>query len=214
MIAAMYAAARSDCAAAVNIDGHAAGPDDRLLGMAPAVVRDRWAEVIAVNVRILPGGGVPVEENDLPAIRKAMTDMWITLGVPPDMESAALDRAMHRLDDGRLLFRPSAASARPMLDQTFDLDLFGIYRRLTCPLLIFNGVGAEPADMPGPPWWREFIAAHHEAVRAGLDSVAVENPYVDVETVDDTHYLFVKQPEATAQRIRTFIARAVPSAAD
>src|SRR5438445_4938255 len=100
MIAAMYAATRDECAAAVNIDGHAAGPDDRLLGMEPAAVRDRWTQVSALNVRILPGGGVPVEARDLPTIRKAMTEMWISLGVPPVVESPALDRAMHRLSDG------------------------------------------------------------------------------------------------------------------
>jgi pimeloyl-ACP methyl ester carboxylesterase len=92
MIAAMYAKARDDCAAAVNIDGHAAGSEPRLLGLDPQQVRERWEEVSRLNVRILPGGGEPIDEEELPVVRQAMVDLWSELGVPQEVELTALDR--------------------------------------------------------------------------------------------------------------------------
>jgi pimeloyl-ACP methyl ester carboxylesterase len=197
MIAVLYAATERDVAAIINVDGHGSLPEDRR------------AELITVNINGLPGGGEPIDEADLSAVKEASIVQWAGLAVPREIETAEFDRSLHRLEDGRFQSQPTGAAGAEILGMAYSLDLSPLYSRTGCPVLVFNAIGKDRGvETLGVSWWTDFARAYRDMVSNRLAAIAAENTHVSVETVDATHYVMVSHANAVADRIQTFLSSA------
>ena len=101
----------------------------------------------------------------------------------------------------------TAAAARQMNQQSRLMDLFPLYRRLACPLLVFNATAPEDRRsrklLVGKG--RELVQAYREGLRRDLGALAADNPMVEVVEVDATHMLITTHPELVAGHITAFM---------
>jgi pimeloyl-ACP methyl ester carboxylesterase len=131
---------------------------------------------------------------------------------------AKQDRRLRRLTSGlpaiavralmRALRKPAVAAetVRQVIAESQALDLFALYRQVTCPLLVFNATAAE--DRRVMKLWAGDGVSLARAFRQGLAhdlaALAAERPMTEIATVDATHMLIKTHPELVAQRIRAF----------
>jgi pimeloyl-ACP methyl ester carboxylesterase len=123
----------------------------------------------------------------------------LTTGVP-----AAAIRALLRV-----LGKPTISSetTRQVLREVDAIDLFELYRHISCPLLIFNAIATE--DRRLMKLWAGDGLAMAAAYRQGLDrdlaALAADRPTTEVVTVDAPHMLIRTHPELVGQAITAFL---------
>jgi pimeloyl-ACP methyl ester carboxylesterase len=103
-------------------------------------------------------------------------------------------------------------TARQVMREVDALDLFTLYRELTCPLLVFNATAPEDGRLmkrlAGDGG--SFVGAYRKGLERDLALLAAERPRTEVATVDATHMLIRTHPELVARRITTFLQAVVP----
>ncbi|NSC25364.1 alpha/beta hydrolase [Streptomyces albus subsp. chlorinus] len=203
MVAALYALHHPAAPAAVNLDGHGYGRPEQYAGLDRDHVESRLAEVRRFAARAA-GQELPAEAMDVLLARQ--TSMAEDLGIPGTLFEAGLRRALAECEDGRRYLRPERAPALQMLAAMDQLDLFGVYRRLTCPLLICRAARPNPPT-PGLPWFDALMAAYATGLARDLARLATTHPHVTVEEVDATHAMLLERPDDVAALILTFAAR-------
>jgi pimeloyl-ACP methyl ester carboxylesterase len=98
-------------------------------------------------------------------------------------------------------------TVREVLDAADAIDLFALYRRLSCPLLVFNATASEQRRMrrlvagEGPA----LVAAYRDGLRRDLAALAAEREGTQVCTVDAPHMLIRTHTELVARSITDFL---------
>ncbi|MFC9221356.1 alpha/beta fold hydrolase [Streptomyces hygroscopicus] len=203
MLAALYADAHPRTPAAVNLDGFGWGRPEQYAGRDPeAVVQD--LDRAHAFARAAAGRTFPPEALD--SVRERTTAMGEKLGIAPELFEEGFRRSLGETEDGQLFLRPERERAVEMLAVLRELDMFPVYRRLTCPVLI---VRAERLPEQGGElaWFDALMAAFAQGLRRDLDELAVGHPHVTVGTVDATHAMLLECPRTVAADIRAFTNR-------
>jgi pimeloyl-ACP methyl ester carboxylesterase len=129
------------------------------------------------------------------------------------------DRRIERLTSGvpamllrgllLLLRKPtlSPQATREVIREVGAIDLFALYRKLSCPLLVFNAVATETGRMRR--LWAgeglELSTAYRAGLRRDLAALAADRARTEIATVDASHMLFRTHPELVARRITSFL---------
>lgn len=103
----------------------------------------------------------------------------------------------------------SGETTRQVIGESGAIDLFALYRQMTCPLLIFNAISTETGRVQrlwagdGPA----LAAAYRQGLARDLAALAAGNPQREVVTVDATHMVIRTHPELVAGHITSFLQR-------
>ena len=200
MIAAYYGAAHPEARGVINLDGH--GPGDPSLY--DGVSADEHAAATARIQATAPP--LPTDnEGDaawLASARTAGRAMSELLGVPAELLDEFTDRNFVEVEPGRWRRHPSPTL---MTGLQGDLRLFDLYRRVECPLQIFNCTGAAPGL---PEDMVAFMAAYRRGLTRALHELAESRPNVDVVVLPEFHHngVLARGAKVAAAEIRRFIA--------
>lgn len=109
----------------------------------------------------------------------------------------------------RLLRQPTVApeTVAQVRREVDALDLFALYDRLPCPLLVFNATAEEDRRLMRL-WAGEGVtlaAAYRKGLERDLAALAAERPRTEVATVDASHMLIRTHPALVAQSIAAFL---------
>ncbi|MGW7266227.1 alpha/beta hydrolase [Streptomyces sp. NPDC054842] len=194
VIAVLYALEHPDLTpGAVNLDGFGwerPGQDgDPGYGGDPAA---------ALSGRPLPADGL----KELLALQRTLSER---LGIPYELLEAGVLRATHDRPDGRLELRPERARAREMREAVGSLDLFGLLRRTTRPVLLGRALRPAPR-IPGMDWSCGPTAAGAKDLDRELAELAQYGAGVTVTGIDATHAMLLESPRAVADAILRFAA--------
>ena len=197
MIAARYGAAHPDARGVVNLDGHGVGDPSLYDGMTEAEVADGMA-------LLQPPGASGPHEGDAEWAAKARTDarrVAEAMGVPAPLLDEWVERDFVEVEPGRWRRHPS-----PQLLAGLDGDqrLFDLYRRIECPLQLFNCTG----EAPLPPELAPVMAAYRRGLTRALRELADERPGVDVVVLPDFHHnaVLAGGAKVAAAEMRRFIS--------
>lgn len=209
MVAAMFAEADGACAAAVNLDGHGSGRPGLWVGLEPEVGIAQARQLRELGSRMMPSGRLtPQEARDAQAAVEAAA---VGVGMPVDAARETWVRRTASHDDGTMTLRPTRRQMDELLDAIDQLDLFQLYRRVRCPLLVYHAVrlpdldAATPGDGGLPPWLPAYHAAFSRGIERALAQLAQECPRVRVRTVDLTHGLILEAPQQLAAEVSDFV---------
>jgi pimeloyl-ACP methyl ester carboxylesterase len=201
MIAAHYGAVHPEARAVINIDGHGSG--DRSLY--DGVTDDEYEQATAMldaQQSATPGRGDAEGDEAWLAAEREQLRSFMTMVVPADRLDEFVERNFVELEPGRWRRHPAATLFEGLRG---DLDLFSLYRRIECPLQVFNCTG-EPVGMPAG--LVDFMQAYRRGLTRALGELAVERPNVDVVTLPDHHHngVLAGGAKVAAAEIGRFVA--------
>ena len=106
--------------------------------------------------------------------------------------------------------RPAStpATMREVLGSVETLDLLALYRRVTCPLLVFNAVAADErlvVKLLAGDRGRALARAHRSGIRRDLAELAADHSNVEVAEVEATHMLVRTHPALVAEHVTRFL---------
>ncbi|MEU8890730.1 alpha/beta hydrolase [Streptomyces sp. NPDC048442] len=195
MTAAFCAATRPGTPAAVNLDGFWWGTPGRY--EADARVRE--------TVRAAAGAVMPAEYI---AQQAAYAGKF---GIPYGRAERAARAAARELPDGRWQTLPERDISLAMYDEMDALDLFALFRKVECPLLLVRAGREQPPGPPGMEWFDAFLSEYGAGLTDDLAALRAYRPEtVTVERIDATHALLLEEPEAVAALVRGFVTRPGP----
>ncbi|MET7441125.1 alpha/beta hydrolase [Streptomyces sp. NPDC005568] len=194
VLAVLYALEHPDVTpGAVNLDGFGwgrPGPDGD-----PGSEED---PALAASGRPLPADGL----KELLALQRTLSER---LGIPYELLEAGVRRATHDGPDGRLALRPERAQVREMRAAIDSLDLFGLLRRTTRPLLLGRALRTAP-PIPGMDWSCAPTAAGARDIERELAELAEYRAELTVTGIDATHAMLLENPRAVADAVLRFAA--------
>ncbi|MFF4175370.1 alpha/beta fold hydrolase [Streptomyces sp. NPDC001750] len=200
MVAASYAVERPGrVPGAVNLDGFWWGTPAQYPGMDPDEVARRLADIGAM-ARASAGLRMPAEYVEQQAAYS------VGLGIPYERAKASFRASVRELPDGGWQLLPERECALEMLDAMDALDLFALFRRVHCPLLLVRALHRVPAT-PGMEWLDEMTEAYGHGLARDLAELAAERAGVTVEGIEATHAMLLEAPERVAELVRGFVAR-------
>lgn len=205
IIGALYGE-HQDCSAVINIDGHLQDRPDLYAGMEPAEAAQRIAELKVLSQAIWDNMQAPLTEEAVNQARTAALAQAEAAVVDPSLALDCFERALERRPDGTYRRRPSKATIDPMLFAVTGFDLFALYRRVGCPLLIYNCVAAEAAVPGAPEWLGPLMTAFRRGLRRELSTLAAERPNVSVLEVEAGHLLILDRAELVANQVLDYLA--------
>ncbi|WP_406176635.1 alpha/beta fold hydrolase [Streptomyces sp. NBC_00996] len=207
MIAVLHALEHPEVTpGAVNLDGYAWGRLDQYVGLEPAYVEERLAEVRKLAATV-SGERLPAEA--LKAVLAQQRAMSEQLGIPYELLEAGVLRSMRERPDGRLELGPERVHALEMLDAIDSLDLFALFHQVPVPLLLGRALRPVPS-IPGMDWFDELMAAYGKGLARDLAQLADERTEVTVAEIDGTHAMLLENPRAVADAILGFTSQAIP----
>jgi pimeloyl-ACP methyl ester carboxylesterase len=207
MIAAMYGERLAGISAAVNLDGHGKARPDQYVGVSPDELVERLTMMSEVGKQLLSAPPISLPAEHLEAARAATLQRQEAAGLGR-IGAEPFDRSIAQGPDGEFRTRPNPEFTRSLIADVEELDLFAVYRRVACPLLVYQAIAAAPAPPGLPSWWEEMMAAHRLGLARDLEALAEAFPHVQVHAVDATHALILEQPELIAAELIAFIAAA------
>ncbi|WP_411080933.1 alpha/beta fold hydrolase [Streptomyces sp. cmx-18-6] len=200
MVAAEYAATRPErVAAVVNLDGFGWGRPDQYVGLAEEEVARRLAEIGAMS-RASAGARMPA------GYVTGQVAYSVGLGVPEARAEAACRASARELPDGGWQLLPERPGAVEMLDAMDGLDVFALFRRVRCPLLLVRAQD-RVGPTPGLEWLEDLLDAYGQGLGRDLGELAARRPNVTVESVAATHAMLLQAPERVAGLVGDFIDR-------
>ncbi len=191
MLAAHLAATRPGIRAAVNLDGFWWGAS----GDAEARAR--------ISAVVRAGAG---------AVNPAHLDQQVAhaagLGIDPEVAERSARAAARELPGGGWQTLPLRDTALAMFDALDALDLFALFRRAACPLLLVRAERKDPAAPPGMEWFDDFLAGYRVELTRALAGLTADRPdTVTVRGIDATHAMTLEEPKAVASLITEFTSR-------
>jgi pimeloyl-ACP methyl ester carboxylesterase len=201
MIAVRYALEHPDVTpGAVNLDGYGWGRLDQYVGLDPAYVDERLAQVrelaVAASGRPLPADGL----KELLARQRTMSEH---LGIPYELLEAGVLRSLHERPDGQLELRPEREHGLEMLAAVDSIDMFALFERMPGPLLLGRALRPVPSS-PNMDWFDELMAAYAKGLARDLAELAERRADVTVAEVDGSHAMLLENPRAVADVILEF----------
>ena len=200
MIAAHWGAAHPEARGVINLDGHGSGDPSLYDEISPE-------EYEATRARMqMTGAPIPTDnEGDAAWYEQARTEgraISEMLGVPADLVEEFTDRNFVEVAPGRWRRHPSPTL---MTGLQGDLRLFDLYRRIECPLQIFNCTAAAPGL---PDDIVSFMAAYRRGLTRALRALAEARPSVDVVVLPEFHHnsVLARGAKFAAAEIKRFVA--------
>ncbi|MFH8473144.1 alpha/beta fold hydrolase [Streptomyces sp. NPDC018000] len=200
MVAALYAAERPGLVpGAVNLDGFWWGSPAQYPGLDPDEVARRLAD-IGDMTRASAAQRMPAEYVEQQATYS------VGLGIPYERAEASFRASVRELPDGGFQLLPAQECALEMLDAMDTLDLFALFRRIPCPLLLVRALHRVPPT-PGLEWLDELMDAYGQGLARDLTKLATERAGVTAEGIGATHAMLLEVPEQVAELVRGFVSR-------
>ncbi|AVH54984.1 MULTISPECIES: alpha/beta fold hydrolase [Streptomyces] len=194
---------------AVNLDGYAWGRLDQYVGLDPAYVGERLAQV---RKAAETASGEPLPADGLKGRLARERAMSQQLGIPYELLEAGVLRSLRERPDGRLEPRPERQHAREMLNAVESLDPFALFRRVAVPLLLGRALRPGP-PIPGMEWLGELMGAYAQGLARDLAQLAEQRADVTVAEIDGSHAMLLENPRAVADAILDFTSRTIPGSA-
>jgi pimeloyl-ACP methyl ester carboxylesterase len=202
MIAAFYGAAHPEAPGVINLDGQGSGNRSLYDG----ITDEEYERAVTLleQVNAAPLGG---DEGDAAWYAQALVQargMTELLGVPADLVDEWTARNFVEITPGRWRRHPSPTLFAGLRG---DLQLFDLYRRVECPLQVFN---CTAAGAPGiPPELDEVMQGYRRGLTRALHDLAEERANLDVVVLPQcTHTGVVAGGARTAaDEMRRFLSR-------
>ena len=148
---------------------------------------------------------VGYDESEVQALldKQQQKVAWLTRG-----PFAAVLRAL-LVAAGR---RPATTphTLRQVMHSVAALDLPALYRRVECPLLVFNATGPDERRLVriiAGTRGLSLARAHREGIGRDLATVAADRPLLEIADVHAAHMLIRTHPQLVADRITDFFDR-------
>lgn len=191
---------------AADLDGYGWGRPDQYMGLDPAYVEQRLAEVRESARARMPGAPLPVDGlQTLLAQQRTLSEQ---LGIPYELLETGLLRSVHHTPAGGLELRPRRAPTLEMLDAIDALDPFDLFDRMRRPLLLGRALRPTP-PVPGRGWLDDLMTAYAKGLARDLVALAERNASVRVVGIDGTHAMLLENPGAVADAVLAFAAEAL-----
>ncbi len=151
MIASMWGRDHPQSAGIINLDGHGNPRPDQYVGLDPKWVADQRAQLETMFKQQMAALDGPLSDAQIVALTEQQKAVAARVGAPEDVFIEGLDR-MLETRAGETYLRPSPSGLGGEIYAALDaIDMYAIYREMTCPLLLFNA--EDPAlAAPGPAW--------------------------------------------------------------
>ncbi len=203
LIAAVWAERHPECPGAIGLDGAPWPGPGQCVGMDLDTFRKLRAEAEAQFERGMAAVAGPLSDVQLAGMRAQQQAFGIS---ESDLEEVI--GRMLESRDGQTYLRTSIEWGRPVFRSYQELDLFSVYRRVRCPLLIVNALEVVPGtgagrERSGPA---QMFAAARRALTRDLRALADELPNVRLENVEATHGLVFERPQVVADLITRFLS--------
>lgn len=203
LIAVVWGVRHPECPGAISLDGAPWPGPDQCVGMDLDTFRKLRAEAEAQFERGMAAMAGPLSDVHLAGIRAQQQAFGIS---ESDLEEVIGPMLESR--DGQTYLRTSMEWGRAVFRSFQELDLFPVYRRVRCPLLIVNalevvsgsGAGSEQSGLAS------MFAAARRALTRDLAALADELPNVRLENVKATHGLIFEHPQVIADLIIGFLS--------
>lgn len=207
MIASMWGRKHPEAAGVINLDGHGNPRPDQYMGLDPAWVAERRAELDALQRRQLSALSGPLSEAQLVGLEAQQRALAAQFGVPEAMFVEGMRRGLQVSGDGTSL-RPDPGGLGAEIYASLDeVNMFDLYREISCPLLLLNAVdppGGHPAPL-GLSWIVELSAAFRRGQTQDLEALARSQGNVTVKTIEGTHGLLFEQAAAITTATLAFL---------
>ncbi|MFE2292849.1 alpha/beta fold hydrolase [Streptomyces sp. NPDC059452] len=202
MVASVYAGTRPErVAAVVDLDGFGWGRPDQYVGGPRRRPPGGWRRSGRCPGR-RPGARMPA------GYLAGQVDHSVALGIPAARAEAACRASARELPDGGWQLLPELPGAVEMLDAMDGLDLFSVFRRVRCPLLLVRAQ-ERVGPMPGLEWLEDLLDAYGKGLERDLAELAARQPNVTVEGIAAGHAMLLQAPERVAGLVVEFIGRVV-----
>lgn len=203
LIAAVWAERHPECPGAISLDGAPWPGPDECVGMDLDTFQKLRAEAEAQFERGMAAAAGPLSDVQLAGIRAQQQAFGIS---ESDLEEVI--GRMLESRDGQTYLRTSMEWGRPVFRSFQELDLFSVYRRVSCPLLIVNALEVVPGAGTGreQSGLAQMFAAARKALTRDLTALADELPNVRLENVEATHGLIFEHPQVIADLITGFLS--------
>jgi len=189
------------------LDGHGNPRPDQYVGLDPAWVAERRAELDVLQRRQLLALSGPLSEAQLAGLEPQQRALAAQFGAREALFVEGLQRGLQVRGDGTHL-RPDPGGLGAEIYASLDeVNMFDLYREISCPLLLFNAVdppGGRPAPL-GLAWIVELTAAFRRGQTPDLEALAQSNGNVTVKTLEGTHGLLFEQAAAITSATMAFL---------
>lgn len=112
---------------------------------------------------------------------------------------------MRELDGGGRQLLPERPNALVMRDAMDTLDLFTVFRRAICPLLIVRALHRVP-PAPGLEWMDEPMDAYGRGLARNPAELVTQRPRIAAEGIAATPAMLPQAPVRMAELVRGFTA--------
>lgn len=207
MAAVAWAERHPDCPAAVNIDGPPRTMDQPAQY---AEVADADRDALAAELARLTAAfdaqatatAQPLPDEALAMAREQRRALAGTDEALADVLVAGLERNLTTRGGERFL-RPGPETLAALRAAIAELDLLGLYRKVSRPVLVL----AATRDMAVQQQFPVLAAAYREGLRRDLAVVAAECTNVEVVAFDGDHAMVFHQPQRIAGLVLDFLTR-------
>ncbi|MFG1967438.1 alpha/beta fold hydrolase [Nonomuraea sp. NPDC049028] len=196
MLAVRYAVDHPECPIVINIDGHGDGQAEHYAGKTPEEVGRFWTQQYEALLAYLDGedsGSHELRETHL-ARMGAYAEAH---GVAPETISALAKRSIQRDRRGGWNRRPGADLSVDMYRQLSRLDMFGLYLKVRCPVVLV--LALKPPLIPEPD--ADFIRAHRAGIDKAFTEMAATMPNLRLLRTDARHLMPMERPHELCQLI-------------
>jgi pimeloyl-ACP methyl ester carboxylesterase len=207
MLALLYADRHDDVAGAANLDGFGTGtPEQYDLDLAE--VNRLLEQLHQIGDATIAASAEPLTAEQVDVGKRAWVEGARALGLDVTLAGEAFDRRLVVGADGTFTRRPGAEQLVELWACMDDLDVLGLYAKVTTPQLVFVAVRDQSSGLP--PELGALAAARTRFVTAELRRISQARPNVSVTELDATHGLVYEQPQLIAEQVSAFATALAP----
>lgn len=206
MIASIWGRDHPESAGVINLDGHGNPRPDQYVGLDPAWVSEKRAQLEALQKQQLVTLAGPMSAASVEALTSQQKAVAMRVNAPEELFVEGLQRMLEVRDEGTYLRPAIDGLGTEIYTSLDDVDMLAVYRDVRCRLLLVNAI--DPAGATGaPPWLSELMAAFRKGQTRDLSELASSKPNVQVVTLQGTHGLLFEQVEAITRIVLEFLKR-------
>lgn len=197
MTAAVYGSRHPECPGVANLDGHGLGAREDYEG-----IGDDQYEAFLKRLGEL--SAQPDVQSGDDAWRAGIIAGWREIArlsgwfFPEEAADAINARSFQKDTNNVWHLRPNPNYMALLTPALGSVGLFDVYRKCECPLLIYSCTKMfrlPDADID------EVFNGRHRGLSRQLMALAAEKPYIQIRTVDASHFMIFDMPEQVAADI-------------
>src|SRR5215467_8288661 len=175
MVASMWGREHPEAAGVINLDGHGNPRPDQYIGLDPAWVAEKRAELDALQRQQLSGLSGPLSDGKLAVLEAQQRSLATQLGAPEALFIECLRRGLEVRGDGTYLRPAPDGLGAEIYASLHDVNMLDVYREI---------------------WIGELTAAFRRGQTQDLEALATSQDNVSSGTVEGTHGLLFERAEA------------------